>query len=137
MRNLYNDLCCILMDYMFQSQPSRSLNVHPRAYKEDRIPVLQKFMDDQPFASLITMGTSGLFASHIPMVLEQNGSMGRLKGHISAPIRSGGTTLPPSRRLQYSLARITTSHRRGTRKSRRPGRSCLHGTMRSFMPMGI
>ncbi len=55
----------------------------PRAYKEDRIPVLHKFMDDQPFASLITMGTSGLFASHIPMVLEQNGSMGRLKGHIS------------------------------------------------------
>ena len=55
----------------------------PRAYKEDRLPVLHKFMDDQPFASLITMGTSGLFASHIPMVLEQNGSMGRLKGHIS------------------------------------------------------
>jgi transcriptional regulator len=55
----------------------------PRAYKEDRVPVLHKFMEDQPFASLITMGTSGLFASHIPMVLESNGSMGRLKGHIS------------------------------------------------------
>ena len=55
----------------------------PRAYKEDRVPVLHKFMDDQPFASLVTMGTSGLFASHIPTVLEQNGAMGRLKGHIS------------------------------------------------------
>jgi transcriptional regulator len=55
----------------------------PRANKEDRIPVLHKLMEDQPFASLITMGSSGLFASHIPMVLEQNGAKGRLKGHIS------------------------------------------------------
>lgn len=55
----------------------------PRANQEDRIPVLHKLMEDQPFASLITMGSPGLFASHIPMVLEQNGAMGRLKGHLS------------------------------------------------------
>jgi len=55
----------------------------PRANKEDRIPVLHKLMEEQPFASLITVGSSGLFASHIPMVLEQNGAMGRLKGHLS------------------------------------------------------
>ncbi len=55
----------------------------PRANKEDRIPVLHKLMEDQPFASLVTMGSSGLFASHIPIVLEQNGAMGRLKCHLS------------------------------------------------------
>jgi transcriptional regulator len=55
----------------------------PRANEEDRIPVLHKFMEDQPFASLITMGSSGLFASHIPMVLEQNGTVRQLRGHIS------------------------------------------------------
>jgi transcriptional regulator len=55
----------------------------PQANKEDRIPALHKLMQDQPFASLITVGTSGLFASHIPMVLEQNGANGLLKGHIS------------------------------------------------------
>jgi transcriptional regulator len=55
----------------------------PRANQEDRIPVLHKLMEDQPFVSLITVGSSGLFASHIPMVLEQSGAMGRLKGHIS------------------------------------------------------
>lgn len=55
----------------------------PQVNKEDRLPVLHKLMEDQPFASLITMGSSGLFASHIPMVLEQNGAMGLLKGHIS------------------------------------------------------
>ena len=55
----------------------------PRANQEDRIPVLHKLIEDQPFASLITMGSSGLFASHIPMLLEQNSAMGQLRGHIS------------------------------------------------------
>jgi transcriptional regulator len=56
----------------------------PRANQEDRVPVIHKLMEDQPFASLITMGTSGLFASHIPMVLERDGTpFGQLKGHIS------------------------------------------------------
>jgi transcriptional regulator len=55
----------------------------PRANQENRVPVLHKLIEDQPFASLITVGSSGLFASHIPMVLEQNGAMGRLRGHIS------------------------------------------------------
>jgi transcriptional regulator len=55
----------------------------PRVNKEERVFVLHKLMEDQPFASLITVGSSGLFASHIPMVLEQNGAMGQLKGHIS------------------------------------------------------
>ena len=45
--------------------------------------MLHKLMEDQPFASLITVGLSGLFASHIPMVLEQNGAMGQLRCHIS------------------------------------------------------
>ncbi len=55
----------------------------PRVNKEERVPVLHKLMEDQPLASLITVGSSGLFASHIPMVLEQNGAMGQLRGHIS------------------------------------------------------
>jgi transcriptional regulator len=55
----------------------------PSANQEDRVSVLHKLMEDQPFASLITMGSSGMFASHIPMVLEQGGSFGCLKGHIS------------------------------------------------------
>ena len=56
----------------------------PRANQETRIPVIQKLMEEQPFASLISMGANGLFASHIPMVLERDGTeMGRLKGHLS------------------------------------------------------
>jgi transcriptional regulator len=55
----------------------------PRANQEDRLPVLHRLIEDQPFASLITVGSGGLFASHIPMVLEQNGAMGLLKCHLS------------------------------------------------------
>jgi transcriptional regulator len=55
----------------------------PNANREDRLAVLHKLMEDQPFASLITVGSSGLFASHIPMVLEQNGANGVLRGHLS------------------------------------------------------
>jgi len=56
----------------------------PRANEEKRIPVLHELIGSHPFASLITMGSGGLFASHIPMVLEQDGSeFGVLKGHIS------------------------------------------------------
>ena len=56
----------------------------PQANKEDRLPVLHKLMEDQPFTSLVTMGESGLSASHIPMVLERDGTaLGLLRGHLS------------------------------------------------------
>jgi len=56
----------------------------PKAFEENRIPVLHGFMRAHPFVSLITSGISGLFASHLPMVLEATDSgMGTLKGHVS------------------------------------------------------
>ena len=56
----------------------------PRANEEKRLPVLHALIVAQPLASLVTLGASGLFASHIPMVLEDDGSeYGLLKGHIS------------------------------------------------------
>src|SRR6185369_5839169 len=56
----------------------------PKMYEEQRLPVLHELIEANPFASLITMGDCGLFASHIPMVLEKdNASLGRLKCHVS------------------------------------------------------
>jgi transcriptional regulator len=56
----------------------------PKANEENRIEVLHDFMESQPLASLVTMGESGLFASHLPMVLERGtGTHGLLKGHLS------------------------------------------------------
>jgi transcriptional regulator len=56
----------------------------PKANEEKRIPVMHQMIAAHPLAALVTMGAAGLFASHIPMVLENDGSpFGVLKGHIS------------------------------------------------------
>jgi transcriptional regulator len=56
----------------------------PRHNEEKRVPVMQALMVAHPLATLVTLGAQGLFASHIPMVLEDDGSeFGLLKGHIS------------------------------------------------------
>jgi transcriptional regulator len=56
----------------------------PRHNEEKRVSVMHELMLSHPLAALVTMGTAGLIASHIPMVLEADASeFGVLKGHIS------------------------------------------------------
>jgi transcriptional regulator len=56
----------------------------PRHNEEKRVSVMHSLIVSRPLGTLVTLGASGLFASHIPMILEDNGSQfGVLKGHIS------------------------------------------------------
>jgi transcriptional regulator len=56
----------------------------PKAFEENSLPILHDLIEAQPFASLITMGSSGLFASHLPMVLDRKaGTIGLLRCHLS------------------------------------------------------
>jgi transcriptional regulator len=56
----------------------------PKHNQEKRVAVMQALMVSHPLATLVTLGAQGLFASHIPMVFDQDGSeFGVLKGHIS------------------------------------------------------
>ncbi|HEY1744393.1 MAG TPA: FMN-binding negative transcriptional regulator [Granulicella sp.] len=56
----------------------------PKANEETRLEVLHDLIEAHPLASLVTMGQSGLFASHLPMVLErESATRGLLKGHLS------------------------------------------------------
>lgn len=61
----------------------------PRHNEEKRVAVMHELMVSHPLATLVTLGASGLFASHIPMILElgksnNDGSeFGVLKAHIS------------------------------------------------------
>jgi transcriptional regulator len=56
----------------------------PKVNEEKRVSVMKALMVSQPFGTLVTLGADGLLASHIPMVLEEDGSpFGVLKGHIS------------------------------------------------------
>jgi transcriptional regulator len=46
--------------------------------------VMHSLIVARPLGTLVTLGASGLFASHIPMILEDDGSQfGVLKGHLS------------------------------------------------------
>jgi transcriptional regulator len=56
----------------------------PRHNEEKRVSVMHSLMVSRPLGTLVTLGASGLFASHIPMILEDDGSpFGVLQGHIS------------------------------------------------------
>ncbi len=56
----------------------------PKAHEESRVTVLHDFIEAYPFAALVTMGSAGLFATHLPLVLERSeGVSGVLRGHIS------------------------------------------------------
>jgi transcriptional regulator len=56
----------------------------PRVNEETRLPVLRQLIADHPLATVVTLGASGLLASHIPMVHEDDGSaFGVLKGHVA------------------------------------------------------
>jgi transcriptional regulator len=56
----------------------------PRANEEKRIPVLHQLIKAEPLAALVTLSSGGLFASHLPMILEEEGAaLGILRGHVA------------------------------------------------------
>jgi transcriptional regulator len=56
----------------------------PKFNEETRTPVLHQLMRERPLASLITIGRTGLFASHLPMVLDaEGGPFGVLRCHVA------------------------------------------------------
>jgi transcriptional regulator len=60
----------------------------PKFNEETRTPVLHQLIRERPLAALITCGKLGLFASHLPMVLEAQEkdsalSLGLLQCHVS------------------------------------------------------
>ena len=56
----------------------------PKFNEETRVPVIHKLMRSHPLASLVTFGASGLFASQLPMVLDERAApFGMLRCHVS------------------------------------------------------
>lgn len=53
----------------------------PSAFNETRIDVLHAFLAAHPLATLVTHGPDGLFASHVPMLLDASG--GTLLAHVA------------------------------------------------------
>lgn len=58
----------------------------PIHFKEDRVPVLHDAIRRFGFGTLVTHGSSGLEASHIPLLLDDSqGPFGTLHGHLARP----------------------------------------------------
>jgi transcriptional regulator len=56
----------------------------PKFNLETRRDVIHSLIESHPLATLVTMGTSGLIATHLPLVLHRSESPnGTLRGHIS------------------------------------------------------
>lgn len=58
----------------------------PRHFAEERIDVLSAFVQQNPFATLVTLGPDGLIASHLPLLWDpEPAPLGTLSGHLARP----------------------------------------------------
>jgi len=56
----------------------------PAHFAETRTEIVESFLRQHPFCSLVTSGPTGLFASHLPMRLDvSRGEKGVLRGHLA------------------------------------------------------
>ena len=57
----------------------------PNSFAERDLPTLFSFIEAHPLATMVTSSTTtGLFATHLPLILDRNaGSMGTLFGHVA------------------------------------------------------
>ena len=56
----------------------------PASFAERDLPVLHGFIDAHPLGALVTATPSGLFATHLPLVLDRTrGAYGTLNGHVA------------------------------------------------------
>ena len=59
----------------------------PSHFAETRPEILRQFIDDHPFATLVTLGAEGLTANHIPIELDlapaPGSTLGILRGHVA------------------------------------------------------
>ena len=83
----------------------------PRHNEEKRVSAMHSLIVSRPLGTLVTLGASGLFASHIPMILEEDGSQfGVLKGHISRANTQWQDFVPTVDALATNVEKLTNIH---------------------------
>jgi transcriptional regulator len=55
----------------------------PDHFRVDDVPQMHALMRGRPFAALVSNGSSGLFASHLPTVLKDEGAYGVIECHLA------------------------------------------------------
>src|SRR5215831_15030159 len=101
----------------------------PPAFTEARSEVLIAHIEQYEFGLLVSHGAAGLVASHIPFLVERDGSVLHLHGHLARPNPQVGDLARAGEVLALFHGRTPTSRRDGTRR----GRACRPGTMSTCM----
>lgn len=71
----------------------------PELFRVEDVPQMHALMRARPFAALVSAGSSGLFASHLPTVLRDDGRYGLVECHLARAnphwreLAGGGQTL--------------------------------------------
>jgi transcriptional regulator len=55
----------------------------PDHFRVDDLPPIHALMRSRPFATLVSAGSAGLYASHLPTVLKDEGSYGIIECHLA------------------------------------------------------
>ena len=55
----------------------------PDLYRVEDVPQMHALMRARPFATLVSAGTAGLYASHLPTVLKDDGPCGIIECHLA------------------------------------------------------
>ena len=71
----------------------------PNTFKEDRPEVLHALMRARPLATLVTIGTSGLIADHLPVEIFEAQSGSVIRGHVARANSVWREYLPESEAL--------------------------------------
>jgi transcriptional regulator len=57
----------------------------PDHFRVDDVPQMHALMRARPFAALVSAGSGGLYASHLPTVLKDDGPCGVIECHLARP----------------------------------------------------
>ncbi len=57
----------------------------PDHFRVDDVPQMHALMRARPFAALVSAGSGGLYASHLPTVLKDDGPRGIIECHLARP----------------------------------------------------
>src|SRR5580704_16139764 len=55
----------------------------PDHFRVDDLPQIHTLMRTRPFATLVSAGPAGLYASHLPTVLKDEGPLGVIECHLA------------------------------------------------------
>jgi transcriptional regulator len=68
---------------LFRVPPTVIVMYRPDHFRVEDIPQMHALMRERPFAALVSAGPSGLYASHLPTVLKDEGTCGLIECHLA------------------------------------------------------